>query len=373
MDFQLSEDQEALRDLAAEILTKGSTPERLDELDAGDWFDPVLWQQLVDAGIVGIALPEAHGGGGYGFLEMHLILQEVGAVAAHVPLWEAVVLGALPIAKFGSEAQKSALLPGVADGKVLVTSALVEDGRGDPMRPSTTARATDGGWRLDGTKTRVPSAGAADRIIVSAQTDAGEVVLVLVDPTADGVTIEPQDTISGRPHAQVALDGVTVSGEDVLGSPQDGGRQLEWLLERGQSGLASMQAGVTRTSLAMAAAYAAEREQFGRKIGAFQAVGQRLADAFIDTEGIRLTSLQAAWRLDRELPATDAVNIAKWWAAEGAHKVVHASQHVHGGVGIDFDYPLHRYFTFAKEIEFSLGHATSHLLALGARLAHEPV
>lgn len=374
MDFALTEEQEALRDLAAEILRDGSSKERLDELDAdGSWFDATLWQQLVDAGIVGIAVPEAHGGGGFGFVELHQVLVEVGRNVAHVPLWETLVLGAWTVSRFGTDAQQAEFLPGVASGDLHLTAALVTDGRGDVLEPSTTARTIDGTLRLDGVHTRVPNARLAHRILVPARTDDNRVIVVLVDPTADGVSLDDQETISRRPHATLTLTNVAVSDDQVLGGLDDARDVLRSMVLHAQSGLASMQVGVTATALAMTAEYASHREQFGRKIGSFQAVGQRMADAFIDSEGVRLTALQAAWRLSNDLDARSAVDIAKWWAAEGAHRVVHAAQHVHGGVGIDYDYPLHRFFTAAKEIEFSLGHATATLRSLGQRLAHEPV
>lgn len=374
MDFTLHDEQEALLQLARKILTDLSTQERLDALDAADqWLDRELLRELAGAGILGIAVPEEYGGGGRGFLELHLILAEVGATVAHVPLWETAVLGGLPVAAFGSEDQRMRFLPGVAAGEVILTAALAEEGRGDPTVLVTTARSQAGGWRLDGTRTRVPCAPLADGILVPAGTDAGEVGVFLVDPGSEGVDVRAQETISGRPHAEVRLTDVFVPDSDVLGDVGEGPHLLTWLLEHAEAGLASMQAGVTRTALEMSASYTAEREQFGRRIGSFQAVGQRVADAFIDAEGVRLTSLQAAWRLAEGLPATDAVAIAKWWAAEGAHRVVHAAQHVHGGIGIDFEYPLHRYFTMAKEIEFTLGHGTDQLLRLGRRMATEPV
>lgn len=369
MDFNLDEGQQALRDLANKILTERSTPQRLDALDASDeWLDRELLGELASTGILGIAVPEEHGGGGRGFLELHLVLSEVGAAAAHVPVWETAVLAGLPIAQFGSPDQQARFLPGIADGDLVLTAALSEDGRDDPRQPvTTTARSTAGGWRLDGTRTRVPCAQLADRILVPARTEDGEVGLFLVDPSGDGVDVRPQETISGRPHAQMVLTDVVVPDDDVLSG--GGTDALAWLLEHAEAGLASMQAGVIRTALEMSAAYTAEREQFGRKIGSFQAVGQRVADAFIDTEGVRLTSLQAAWRLAEGLPASEAVAIARWWAAEGAHRVAHAAQHVHGGIGIDYEYPLHRYFTAAKEIEFTLGHGTAQLLKLGRMLS----
>lgn len=375
MDFALTDEQQAVAELAGTILAERSTPARLDQLDArGEWLDRELQSDLAAAGMLGIALPEAHGGGGLDFLALHLVLTELGATTAHVPLWESVVLGALPVAAFGTPEQQAGLLPGVIDGTSILTAALVEDGRDDPRTPAVRAVEVDGGWRLDGSRTRVPCGQLADRILVPARTDDGGIGLFLVDPTVAGVELRPQESISGRPHAEVDLDGVALDAADVLGEvATHGGDRLDWVVQRARSGLASMQVGVTRTALEMSARYTSEREQFGRKIGSFQAVGQRVADAFIDCEGIRLTALQAAWRLSRGVDAADAVAIAAWWAAEGAHRVVHAAQHVHGGVGIDFDYPLHRYFTAAKEIEFTLGHATAQLLELGRRMAVEPV
>jgi alkylation response protein AidB-like acyl-CoA dehydrogenase len=133
-----------------------------------------------------------------------------------------------------------------------------------------------------------------------------------------------------------------------------------------------LQTGVCEAALRLTATYASEREQFGAKIGTFQAVAQRLADAYIDTEGIRLTALQAAWLLAQEIPATDEVHIAKFWASYGGDRVVHAAQHVHGGIGMDLDYPLHRYFRWSKVIELTLGTATEHLRRLGQRIAAAP-
>lgn len=369
MDFGLSDDQQALVDLTSRILADRSTPDRLDALDSsGEWFDADLWGELADAGILGITVPEELGGAGLGFLELHLVLTEVGATVAHVPLWETAVLGVLPLVAFSDSDDHRKLLADVARGERILTAALTEDGRGATLTPAATARRTGGEWRLDGVWTRVPCGQLADRILVPARTPDGS-GLFLIDPDRAGVTLQSQATISGRPHARLELDGVVVPDADVLGRSGQRNDRLTWLMQHAQSGLASMQAGVIRAALELAARHTSEREQFGRKIGSFQAVGQRLADAFIETEGVRLTSLQAAWRLAAGLPAGEAVTIAKWWAAEGAHRVVHAAQHVHGGVGIDYDYPLHRYFTAAKEIEFTLGHGTDQLLELGRRMA----
>lgn len=373
MDFSLSAETEAVRDLATRILTEQSTVVRLAQLDAGhDWLDHRTHRELADAGIVGIALPEDVGGAGLGFLELYYALEQVGATAAHVPLWETAVVAGLAIARHGTDEQRRRLLPGVAAGETLLTAALVEPGPSDARAPATVARRDDGGWRLDGTKTQVPLARSAERILVSAATDDGAVGLFLLDPAVAGVTLEDQETVSGKPHQLLRLEQAPVVDEDVLGEV-DGRETLHDVLLHAEAGLASVQSGVCATALKMSAEYTSEREQFGRPIASFQAVGQRVADAYIDTEAVRLAALQAAWRLAEGLDATEAVAIAKWWAAEAGHRVLHAAHHVHGGIGIDYEYPLHRYFMLGKQIEFALGHGTRQLQRIGRVLADEPV
>ena len=376
MDFELSDEQVAARELTQRILGEHVTHERLSALDvAGDWFDRDVWRQLADAGLLGLALPEDVGGGGFSFLELHDLLVEVGATAAYLPVWETLVLGALPVARFGTPEQRQQLLPRVADGASLLTAALIDDGSTDPREPLTTARRSGDGWVLSGLKTLVPIAELADRILVPARTDepGAEVLIVLVDPAAPGVELRHQDVMGRTPHSEVVLAGVAVHNDDVLGDPSDGAATLEWILERAVAGLAAMQAGACTAALRLAATYTSQRQQFGRPIASFQAVGQRLADAFIDTEAVRLTALQAAWRLAAGLPAADEITIAKWWSAEAGQRVIRATQHVHGGMGVDRSYPLHRYFLLSKRIEFTLGTAATHLAALGASLAAQPV
>lgn len=366
VDFTPSPETEAVVELTTRILSERATPDRHDELEAaGDWLDERTHRELADAGIVGIALPEDVGGGGLGFLELHHVLEQVGATAAQVPLWETVVLAALPIARHGTDEQRRRLLPGVADGSRVLTGALVEPSPADPGRPRTTATRDGDGWRLHGTKTQVPLAAQADRILVSASGEDGPLCL-LVAPDAPGVTLEPQETVGHQPHARLTLDDVAVAADDVVGT---GDEVLADVLLHAEAALASMQAGVCAGALLMSAGYTSEREQFGRPIASFQAVAQRVADAYVDAEAVRLTSLHAAWRLAEGRDATEAVAIAKWWAAEGGHRVLHAAHHVHGGVGLDVEYPLHRLFRRGKQIEFALGHGTAQLLRLGREMA----
>ncbi len=370
MDFTTTEDQQALTALATRILSEKATPARLAELEkAGGWYDAALWQALADAGIVGAALSEDVGGGGAGFTELALLLEQVGGHVAPVPLLETVLAAALPLDVYGSPEQRNRDLPDVIAGRVLLTAALVESGRDDPLRPLTTATADGEGYRVTGLKSCVPYAGQARRILVPASCPDGRVVLLLVDPGAPGVTMRGQTATSGQPQAEVDL--ADVAGEVLVG-PERGAEALSWLLDRVLAGLAATALGVSARALAMSATYTSGREQFGRPVATFQAVGHRLADAYIDVEAMRLTMLQAVWLLDSGLPAASEVQVAKWWACEGGHRVAHAAQHVHGGVGVDVEYPLTRYFRWSKSLELTLGGATQQLLRLGATLAAEP-
>lgn len=370
MDFTLSDDQTQIVELAARILGDRCTPEALAAAEAGgDRFDAELWRLLAEADLLGLCLPEADGGGGYGVLEATLLCQEVGRTAAPVPLWSTLLLGALPIARHGSEALRAEVLSAVVAGDLVLTAALVEDGGSlPPATPATTATAEGDGVRLTGTKHVVPSvhlaaAGVAVRVLVPATADDGRTVVALVDPTAAGVTVTPGVGTDLEPLSQLDLDGAP---GQVVGD--DGEAVVASIAALGTAGICARQAGTCEAALRIAATYTSEREQFGTKIATFQAVAHRLADAYIDTEAIRLTSTHAAWLLDEGLPADEALAVAKVWATEGAQRVVHGAQHVHGGIGVDVDYPLHRYFRAAKTAEHTLGTASPHLVALGGRI-----
>jgi alkylation response protein AidB-like acyl-CoA dehydrogenase len=371
MDFTLSDDQDAIVALAARILGDRCTPEALAEAEAaGDRFDPELWRVLAEADLLGLTLPESDGGGGYGALEAALLCEEVGRTAAPVPLWSTLMLGALPIARHGSDALRAATLPAVADGELVLSAALAEPSSAlPPERPATTAAASGDGWVLAGTKVHVPSAhlaaaGIAVRVLVPAATDAGTTVF-LVDPAASGVTVVRQVGTDLEPIVDLVLDGVAVGPESVVGEVGQGADVVRTATSLGIAGICARQAGTCATALRLAATYTSERKQFGTPIATFQGVAHRLADAYIDTEAIRLTMLHAAWQLDQGLPADESLAVAKTWATEGAQRVVHGAQHVHGGIGVDTDYPLHRFFRAAKTAEHALGTAHPHLVALG--------
>jgi len=375
MDFSFSEEQEAVRDLAGRIFTDLATHERLRELESepdGERFDRKIWAELAAAGLLGIALPEKVGGAGLGFVETGLLVEAAGRSAAYVPVIETLAASAAAIARFGTEAQRQQWLPAVVTGDTVLTTALVELG-GTPLAPSVVAEREGDGWTLSGSKSCVPSGMIADAALVTAQVEPDSVAVFIVDTFAAGVSRERQATNTGQPEAVLTLAGTRVGPEALLGSVEDGASVIEWLVQRTTAAVALAQAGAAAAALALVAEYTKTREQFGKPIATFQAVGQRAADAYVDTEAIRLTAWQAAWRIAEGLPAEKEVAIAKFWAADGGQRVVHAAVHLHGGVGVDRDYPLHRYFLMTKHLELTLGGATEQLLELGAILAAEPV
>jgi acyl-CoA dehydrogenase len=369
MDFSFSEEQDALRELAARILGDLSTPERLKEVEASeDRVDRKLWTELGSAGLLGVALPEESGGAGLGYLAAAIVAEEVGRHAAAVPFTASVVLASLPIAQFGTEQQRQAWLPAAIAGDTILTGALVETGA-DPWTPTLRAARHGDGWQLDGLKSEVPVGMIADAVVVSARTEDGTPALFIVDPTTAGITRRRQETTSWQIEAEMEFTGVSVGADALL---VEGDEALEWLLERAATSYCLEISGACQAAVKLTAAYTTEREQFGKPIATFQAVGQRAADAYIDTEGVHLTAWQAAWRLAEGLPSAAEVAVAKYWADEGAQRAVHGAQHLHGGVGVDRDYPLHRHFLRTKHLALTLGGTTPSLLRLGQFLATEP-
>ncbi|HYL51303.1 MAG TPA: acyl-CoA dehydrogenase family protein [Acidimicrobiia bacterium] len=370
MDFSLSEEQLELAGLAARILEDRMTLQHLKARDRSeDWYDLDTWHEFAKANILGIALPESAGGLGMGFLDLCMVLREVGRNVAPLPVIPTLVSAALPIARFGNDAQ-AAVLSKVAAGDVLLTAALHEYGT-EPEQPQTTATRDGDGWRLDGLKTNVRGAAAAELVVGPAR--AGDNVgLFLVPANAPGITLMRQEIMNHEPQFEMRLDGVHVGDDAVLGSLEQGSEILAWTLHRTIVATCAIVAGVADKALRLTAHYTTERKQFDRQIGTFQAVGQRMADCFIDNQAIELTMLQAATHLDEGRDDPVEVATAKVWAADGGNRIAHAALHIHGGVSIDVDFPIHRYFLWLKSYEFSLGSATPALLRIGKVLAETP-
>jgi 3-oxocholest-4-en-26-oyl-CoA dehydrogenase beta subunit len=327
----------------------------------GEYLDREAWQRLASANLLGIAIPEAYGGSGLGFVEACLVLEQIGRYVAPVPYYPSVVLGALPVARFGTPAQKTELLPDVATGALILTAALLEIGA-PPESPATVAREDGDGWHVDGQKDFVPAGLDAGRMLVSASTGAGAAVFI-VDPKHPSVSAERQDATNEIPEARVVFDHAPAQ---YLAD----GHAVEWMIQHATAALCATATGVYDEAVRLTAQYTSTRKQFDKPIGSFQAVSQRAADAYIDAEAVRLTAWQACWRLATELPAAAEVATAKFWAAEGGQRVAAAAQHLHGGIGVDRDYPLHRYYLWAKWIQLNLGGASQQLRTLGQILAN---
>ena len=374
MDFTTTEAATDLGGLVRTITESKCTPERQKELDgldlgapparrAGGRFDRELWRTLIDADVLSTAAPEPLGGGGFGVLEQVAVLVALGRQLAAVPYLESVMLGAGALARFGSESlQQDWATPAVKGEKILTIALDGEMGQG-----AVQATATEGGYRLTGTRTQVGYGPVADAFLMPGETESG-VKVFLVAAADPGVSVAALNTTGHGSVGLLELHGVDVDAGRVVG----GADAVKWLTTLQTLGRTAFQLGVLERALELTAEYAREREQFDRPIGSFQAVAQRLADAYIDVKGLRLTLTQAAWRLSEDLPADLEVASAAFWAADAGHRVAHTAVHVHGGVGIDLDYPVHRYFLAAKQTEFALGSATGQLLRIGRELADTP-
>ena len=369
MDFSLTEDQQALADLARTILSpRGPFADNVTYPPAG-WFDDAAWGELAASNLLGISLAEDVGGLGMGLMDLALLLEEAGRAVTCLPLVPAIAGAGMTVDELGSDDQRQALLPGLVDGSHVLTVALAEPGAIDPTELHTDAVEKEDGWVLNGTKHLVAAADRALRILVPARLPDGRVVLALVDPAQDGVATELQVTPTGEPQFAVTLTDVMVSHEDVLGDADTGRDGLRRLVERTSLGVAAVQLGIAEHELRVAADYTSQREQFGRPIATFQAIACRLADSLIDTRAMRATLQSALWLLDNGVDATREVTIAKLWAAEGGERVATQAVYLHGGMGVDTDYPLHRYFLASKMLELQLGSATWQATNLGRQLA----
>jgi alkylation response protein AidB-like acyl-CoA dehydrogenase len=373
MDFNFSDDQNAIRELAYQIFTDRATDEFLLEFSrSGDTYDETLWQTLAEQGLLGVAIPEAAGGSGLGLIELCLVLEEQGRRIAPTPLFASLVLGGLPIAEFGSAAQQQRYLELLASGKAKFSAAIAEMGMNAAVATSVSAVKEAEGWVLDGSKAVVPDGAVADYILVPAQDAQGQQTLFVVDTAIPGVTVQAVDIgLSGARAANLLLENVTLGEDAVLGAVGQGADILQWLEERANIGHCALQVGVTEEAMKRTAAFLGEREQFGVPLGTFQALAMRMADSYIDVEGIRSTYWLALWRLSVGQDARAEVRVAKWWACDAAHRVVCTSQHLHGGIGADVEYPIHRFYLLAKQISFSLGNASQQLERLGQLLAED--
>ncbi len=359
MDFSLDQTQETVAEIVVGLLAR----EASDPADPSG-VNPALWEAMAKADLLSLALPERLGGADLGLPEVATVLTEVGRGAAPVPALATLGFGLLPVLALGTPEQQDALLGEVGTGRVL-TAALCEPGAAFPVAPATTAVADGDGVVVTGLKVAVPFADTAYRILVP--TDAG---VVLVDPAADGVTLAPISTSSRGPEFSVRLDGVRVPAAEVLG----GDNQV--LYRIALAAIGAYADGLLAGATTLTAEHLRTREQFGKPLATFQAVAQQIADAYVTSRTLHVAALASVWRVSEGLDADSAIELGSadgdlevlsYWLAAEVPAAMRTLHHLHGGLGVDVTYPMHRYFSIAKDLARLVGGASSRLDLVGAR------
>ncbi|MCB5182557.1 acyl-CoA dehydrogenase family protein [Streptomyces antimicrobicus] len=353
MDFRPAEEQAAAAGLAAEIFRDLATHQRLAA--AGTATDAELWKALTAAGLPA-AVPDI------GLLGLVLVLEEQGRTTAQVPLAATCVYGIHAVAAHGSAEQRARLLPALGTGEAVATGAFPARG---PARGPVGGRVSAGpDGRLTGVLPVVPWLRDATHVLVPAGAGTPGPALWLVRTDTAGAAVEPVQTTAPWAAGRLTLTGAAA---EPLGGPG----AYDAVLAAARTAFAGLQAGVCAGSLARAVEHTCSREQFGRPLSTNQGVMLRAADAYMDTEAIRVTTYEAAWRLDAGLPAEEHALTAAWWASEAGKRVVHAGQHLHGGTGADLDHPVHRHFLWGRQLDAYLGCGSELLAELGDVLARK--
>lgn len=372
MDFTFSEDQNAIRDLASQIFTDRVTDEFMLAFDRTDnTYDDTLWSTLAEQGLLGITIPEDFGGTGLGLVELCMMLEEQGRRIAPTPLYSSLVLGVLPITEFGSDEQKQKYLAPLATGELKLSAAIAELGMSDAVAGEVIASQSGDSFTLNGQLDCVPDGAVANAILVPAVDADGTQTMFIIDSDTAGVSITAQTSSLGQNEATLSLDNVSVNADAILGGADNGETVLNWLEQRAELGLCAMQVGVTEEALKRTAEFTCERKQFGVAIGSFQAVAMQAADAYIDVEAIRSVYWLALYKIEAGEDSRAEVRAAKWFAADAGHRIVYRTQHLHGGMGADLEFPIHRFFLWAKHIGMMIGGRSVQTAKLGALLASD--
>jgi alkylation response protein AidB-like acyl-CoA dehydrogenase len=361
MDFGLNEQQIMLQTSAREFVNTEYSDKILKEM-ANDprGYTPELWNKMAELGWMALSIPEAYGGIG-DFLDLMVVLQEMGRAGLISPFFSSVVMGASTIIESGNEEQKQKYLPAIAEGKKIFTLALLEKSiQYTPEAVQLEAKANGNGYILNGRKLFVPDANSADYIIVAARTQDG-ITLFVVDGKASGVTCNLLETFTPDKQSEVILQNVAVSQEDVLGVVNRGWAGVEKVLEKGAIATCALMVGGMERILDLTVTYAKDRNAFGHPIGTFQAIQHRCANMLMDLETSRFSTYQAAWRISQGIPAAKEVAIAKFWANQSYNRMAASAHQVHGGIGFTEDHVLHWYTKRARAQEFAYGGINFHL------------
>lgn len=358
MDLGLSEEQELLKNSAREFLENECTEEHVRAMEEDEQgYSPELWKKMADLGWHGLMVPEAHGGVGFSYLDLAVLVEEVGRALLPGPFIPNQVCAASLIER-GTDAQKQKYLPGLADGSQIHTYAMTEpSGRWD--REGITMKAAKSGndLVLNGTKLFVPDANVADFLHVVVE-DGGNLVVAIVPRTDPGVSITMLTTIASDKQAEVVFKDVKVAAADVVsGTPEQSQhvRNMAAVLE------CAYLVGLAQRDFEISVNYAKERVQFGRPIGSFQAIQHKAADMVTDVDGMRFIMYKAAWSTsENEDSQTMDVAMAKAWCSDASRRVVAHGQQIHGGIGFTKDYIIQLFFRRQKRAELFWGDGDFH-------------
>jgi len=367
MNLDFTEEQEMLRTAARDFLTRECPKTLVRELEEDEkGYSPELWRKMAELGWMGLVLPEEYGGMGMEFMDLIILLEEMGRNILPGPFFSTVVLGGLPLMAAGTEEQKGEFLPRVANGEMLLTLALTEpSARYDAAGVATTAVAQDDSFVLNGTKLFVENAHIADYIICVARTKKGAspeegLTLFLVDAKSPGISTTLLKTIAGDKQCEVTFKDVRVPKGNIIGKLDKGWPVVEKVLEKATVGLCAQMVGGAQKALDMSVEYAKERIQFGRPIGSFQAIQHYCANMVTDVDGSKYITYEAAWKLSEGMPAAMEVSMAKAWTSEAYRRVTLLGQQIHGAIGFCEDHDMPLYFKRAKGAEPTFGDADFH-------------
>jgi alkylation response protein AidB-like acyl-CoA dehydrogenase len=361
VDFELNEDQRMLQKTARDFLKKECPKALVRELDDSDeGHSPELWSKMADLGWTGLLLPEEYNGIGWTFIEMAVLMEEMGYNICPGPFVSTTILGSLPLLMAGSDEQKRELLPKAADGELILTMAVSEaDGGFEASTLNLEAAKKGEKWVLNGTKLFVSDALVADYILCVARTEAASdpedgLTIFLVDAKASGVNITATKTISKDKQCEVAFDNVSLDDAAVVGSIGGAWPVVKAVMDRAAVARSAETLGSMRAALDMSVAYANDRVQFGRPIGSYQAVQHFLADIWVDIIGTRTLIMKAAWKLATDQPADREVGMAKARAGEAGRKATFVGHRIFGAIGFTMEHDLHLYHrrTVAADMAF---------------------
>ncbi len=361
MTFAFSEEQQELRSTAARFLDEKSSSETVRELMESDTgFDEGTWKQMADLGWFGMAIPEEYGGLGFGFVEVTVLMEEMGRKLIPAPYLSSVILGANAILNAGTEDQKKELLPGIADGTTRATLAFVEpSGKWELGGISLEAKESGGSWTLQGDKSYVLDGHTATLLIVAARWGQDEISLFTVDPDAEGVTRTRLETLDmTRKQAKISFNNAPAT---LLGERGAGAAALTKTLDLAAAVLSSEMVGGAQQCLDMSTTYAKERYQFGRPIGSFQAIKHKCANMLMEVEMARSAAYYAGWAAAEDPEELSlAASLAKAYCSDAYFHAAAENIQIHGGIGFTWEHDAHLYFRRAKSSEIYLGDATYH-------------